>query len=35
MVERMIFDGLSFVLGVITGVLLVMAVTGIVFKLME
>ena len=31
----MIFDGLSFVLGVITGVLLVMAVTGIVFKLME
>ena len=34
-VKRMVFDGISFVLGIITGVLIVFAVSFIVFKLME
>lgn len=35
MVERMVIDGISFVLGIITGVLIVFAVAFIAFKLME
>lgn len=34
-VERMAFDGLSFVLGIIAGIFIVAAVVYIVFKFME
>lgn len=35
MVERMVFDGLSFTLGVITGIIIVLAVIIVVFKFTE